>query len=426
MKMLHIGKPYIIHVGSKTRLCAEITICEHKKILYYEVDNQWTDVLCTERSDAFLVSLLQYAMANRMDISWEVPVTDRLKYQLRTIFIPVIASKYHTMFSYIHLNGETTAEEIKKDQWAVGTGVSGGVDSFYSILRHLEADEKSQRLTHLFYVAISNHAENEEKLRKEFECSKKSVEAIAMELNLPVISLYSNEAEFFFKGIVNWGALRYVGMVYSLQKLFSVYYFSSGYPYVDITFGNGTENFDSLHFDLFTLMTASTRGLNFVGTGGEVSRGQKIQYIENNDVVKRRLFVCNYHSNYNCSVCDKCMRTEMQLYGDGLLQAYHQVFNLDKFNEQKRRYILKMLYRKSEYDAEIVKTLEKRRDVPFVIKLQAFFIRPVYLVWQRLKESRQAMRLFYMLNLDYKLYGEEMAESIRYSKGIRKRLSNKE
>lgn len=426
MKMLHIGKPYKEHRGSKTRLCSEIMVGEDKKIFYYEVDNKWADALCDDRSDAFLVSLLQYAMANALDISWQAPVTDRLVYQLRTIFIPVISSKYNKIFSHIHLKGETTTEELSKKEWGVGTGASGGVDSFYSVLSHLDIPEKSQKLTHLLYVSASNHAENEEELRKDFECNKKNIEAIAEDLNLPMIALYTNEAEFFFKGIINWGALRFAGMVYSLQNLFSVYYFSSGYPYVDITFGDGSENFDSLHFDLFTLMTASTRSLNFIGTGGEVSRGRKLMYIASNDVVKKRLFVCNYRSDHNCSACDKCMRTAMQLYGDGLLQEYDQVFDLDTVDKQKKKYTRKMLYRRSVYDEEIVEAIEKRYGLLAVLRMQAFFIRPVYILWQKLKESGWVMRLFYKLEIDYKLYGEAMAESIRYSKGVEKRPSSKE
>lgn len=426
MKTLHIGKPYKKHIENRTRLCAEVTIGEEKKLFYYEVDDKWADALCCERTDAFLISLLQYAMANKYDISWETPVTDRLIYQLRTIFIPVISTKYSKIFSSVHLVGKTTSEELHKKEWAVGTGISGGVDSFYSILKHIGIAEESQELTHLLYVSVSNHAENEQSLRRDFECNKKNIESIARDLNLPLICLYSNEAEFFFKGIINWGALRFAGMVYSLQNLFSVYYFSSGYPYVDITFGDGTENFDSLHFDLFTLMTASTRSLNFIGTGGEVDRRDKLIYIADKDVVKKGLFVCNYRSDYNCSACDKCMRTAMQLYGNGMLQEYHQVFDLDKIENQKKKYLRKMLYRQSMYDTEIVDSIEKRNGIPAFIKMQAFFIRPIYILWQKLKECKWVMNIFYKLEIDYKLYGEAMANSIRYSKGVEKRQSDKE
>lgn len=114
MSILYIGKPYIEKNNEKVRLCSEIDIKGKKKVLYYEVDQVWADALCEERSDAFVVSLLQYSMANGYDIQWETPVTDRLVYQLRTIFIPVISSKYNKIFSKIELIGETTANPIQK------------------------------------------------------------------------------------------------------------------------------------------------------------------------------------------------------------------------------------------------------------------------------------------------------------------------
>lgn len=425
MSELHIGKPYLEFHDNKTRLCSDIRIDGNKKVFYYEVEKEYGMYLCTERSDAFLVSLVQYAMSNNLDISWETPVTERLAYQLRMIFIPVISKKYHLFFNSITLSGETTSDELVKDQWAVGTGASGGVDSFYSILKHLSTEERSCRVTHLLYVAISNHSVSEEILRKDFEINLPNIQKIADDLNLPLITLYSNESDFFFKNIVNWGAFRFAGMVYSLQKLFSIYYFSSGYPYEDITFGDGTGDFDSLKFDLFTLMTASTRSLNFVGSGGETDRSGKVKYIENNDTVKKRLFVCNYRSDYNCSCCDKCMRTMMQLYVDGCLEQYADVFDLTQFKNRKDRYLTKMLYRRSKFDKEIVHSMAGNKPVPYCCKVKAAVIRPIYVIWQKLKQSRSIMNIFYNFNLDYKLYGKDMAESIRYSKGIRVRKSKK-
>ena len=423
MSELHIGKPYIEHVGEKVRLCSNISIEGASRIFYYEVDKEWESALCTTRSDAFLVSLVQYAMANGYNISWEVPVTDRLCYQLRTIFIPVISKKFNKLFNNIELIGDTTDEQIKKDTWSVATGASGGVDSFYSILKHINIREKSQRLTHLLYVSMSNHADSEERLRRDFELNKENVETTAKDLNLPLISLYSNESEFFFKEIVNWAALRFAGMAYSLQNLISVYYFSSAYPYESITFGDGSDNFSSGHFDLFTLMIASTQGLNFVGTGGETTRSGKVEFIENNEVVKKHLFVCNYDDRHNCSSCDKCMRTQMQLYADGVLADYKNVFDLAKFNKNKNKYITKMLYRKSCFDSEILEKLNKNQ-IASKSSLKAKLVRPVYVIWQRMKNSKFIMSIFYKYNLDYKLYGTKMAEAIRYSKGIERRKAD--
>lgn len=414
---LHIGRPYVESNGIKSKLCANITENGKNKILYYEVDKEYEEYLCTERSDAFLIALVQYAMANGMNISWEVPVTERLAYQLKTIFIPVMSRKFGNVFKNVNLNGEETNEELEKQIWAVGTGVSGGVDSFYSILKNSCNLEKSQNITHLLYASISNHADTESKLRIDFEANLKIMKKISDEINLPIISVFSNESDFFFREIVNWGALRFAGFAYALQKLFSVYYFSSGYQYDEITFGDGSANFDGHHIDLFTLMVASTKSLNFIGAGGELSRIEKVKYIESHQVVKNNLFVCNYENGHNCSECDKCMRTMMELYADGCIEEYKNIFNLNKFNRNRKRYICKMQYRKSTFDKEILSLL-KKSHIKISGQFSALCIRPIYLIWQKMKNNKLIMRIFYKLNFDYILYGKDMAESIRYSKGI--------
>ncbi|MEY8337954.1 hypothetical protein AALB16_07965 [Lachnospiraceae bacterium 62-35] len=421
MGKLVIGKPYILEKGSQIKLCANININEEKHVLYYEIDKIYKEYLCSERSDAFLISLIQYAMANNLNIIWNTPVTERLEYQLRTIFIPVISERFQDLFHSISLSGPVISEPVHKKLHAVGTGASGGVDSFYSVIKHLEIPEKSFELTHLFYAAISNDVTSEENLREDFEDSYAITKAIAQDLGFPVIKLFSNESEYYFKGIINWGAMRFAGMIYALQRLFSTYYFSSGYPYVDITFGHKEKgiNFDAHHFDLFTLMVVSTENITFIGTGGEIKRSEKLKIIEKSKIVKKHLFVCNYNKNKNCSSCDKCLRTMMQLYTDGCLEEYRDVFDLDKFQRAQNRYIRKMLYRQSIYDIEIIQSMKANQvKIPVYLKISAFFIRPVYVIWQKIKDIKWIMTIFYQFHFDYFLYGKKMANSLRYAKGI--------
>ncbi len=417
MYELHIGTPYIKKIGERVRLCAEILEGDKRRELFYEVASENSAYLCTERTDAFLISLIHYAMSKGMNITWEQPVTERLAYQLRTMYIPTISSKFNKFFDRIILKGPETSEEIKKNQWAVGTGASGGVDSFYAILKHVDKTESSQKLTHLLYVSMSNHSDSEERLRQDFETNLKYIRKIAKEVGLPLIDMFTNESSFFFNENINWGAPRYTGMVYALQNLFSVYYFASGYPYYTTTFGDGSANFDSAHFDLFILMSLSTRSLNIAGSGGETTRAKKVQFIENNDVVRNNLYVCNYENQHNCSVCDKCMRTMIQLQADGCLNEFKQVFDIEKFNKNYKKYVRKLLYRKSPYDREILSDM-KRRGIRLEGRCGALVVRPIYLLWQKIKKSDCIMSVFYALNIDYWLYGEKMAESIRYTKGI--------
>lgn len=414
---MKIGKPSIESIGMMSRLKADIKLPSGEvKTLYYEVDAQYEKYLCTERSDAFLISLLQYAMFYGYDITWCSPVTERLIYQLKTMYIPVLAEVANDQFHSINLAGSLANRNIKKDIHCVATGASGGIDSFYTVMRHLTDIEESFKLTHLFYVAISNNVTSLESLRKEYENGNKTINKISKELNLPIITLFSNESEFYYTGIVNGGALRYVGMVYALQKLFSIYYLSSGFKFVDMKIKKG----DSHYYDLFNLFCVSTKSIQFYSTGGEVGRPEKTSYIEKFEVVKKYLHVCNFNDTQNCSKCDKCFRTMFSLYADGILENFQAVFDLKKFYKYKRKYMIRMIYRKSIYDNEIIKKFKvNNKDISLIILLEGIAIRPFYLLWQKIQRNKILMKIFYKAKLDYILYSKEMADSIRYCNDIK-------
>lgn len=413
---LRIGMPYIEKLGEKSRLKADIKLPDGEiRELYYEVDSQYEAFLCTERSDAFVLSLLQYAMFHGYDIEWEGPVTERLVYQLRTMYIPVIAKTIADQFSAINLIGKITSEGVEKGMHAVATGASGGIDSFYTVMKHLHNVENSHKLTHLFYVAISNNVPSLDNLREEFENGYQNVKKIAETLNLPVVKLFCNETEFHYSGIVNGGALRYAGMVYSLQKMFDIYYLSSGLRFVEFKLKKG----DSHYYDLFNLSCVSTSSVQFYSTGGEAGRVEKTDFIAKFNVVQKNLHVCNFDEINNCSMCDKCFRTMFSLYADGILENFSEAFDLRKFEKYKSKYMARLIYRKSIFDKEIMNKFHKNNIViPFKAKVKGKLLRPIYLIWQKVQKNKFLMKIFYKKRLDYVLYSKELADSIRYCNNI--------
>ncbi|MDR0964364.1 MAG: hypothetical protein LBM60_07090, partial [Clostridium sp.] len=137
MGKLHIQNPYITQPDPQTaRLCANIVIDGVMRTLYYEVPREYKRYLCTERSDAFILSILQYAMFHNLSVSWVAPVTQRLLYQLKTIFMSAISERFPLRYHEIALLGDTTTEELPKSTWAAATKVSPSVEAFYTILKH--------------------------------------------------------------------------------------------------------------------------------------------------------------------------------------------------------------------------------------------------------------------------------------------------
>ena len=133
---MHLGIPYIEEMDNgKARLCANLSINGNMQVIYFEVDNCWKKYLVTENSDAFILAVLEKAMKNSFDISFEQPVSEELYYGLVTYTIPIYARNFE-MFNEINLIGDITLEN-PVSECKTGTGFSAGVDSFYTILKHI-------------------------------------------------------------------------------------------------------------------------------------------------------------------------------------------------------------------------------------------------------------------------------------------------
>jgi hypothetical protein len=72
-----------VKTGGGTRLScmAEIDGRENFE-LWVDVDGEWDEYLVTDRQDAFLVGIVNYAQRHRHDITCRMPVTAQLLYNL--------------------------------------------------------------------------------------------------------------------------------------------------------------------------------------------------------------------------------------------------------------------------------------------------------------------------------------------------------
>ena len=154
MNVLEIRQPYIKRTGNKSRLCSDISWGDRSRTLWFEVENEYDECLCTERIDGFLVALLPFAMIENLNIHSEGYVSERLLYQLKTILLPSLSANI-TEFHSIDIDAKSDGKVLESKN-AVGTALSCGVDSFYTVLKHLNTDLEGFRLTHLTYFNIMN------------------------------------------------------------------------------------------------------------------------------------------------------------------------------------------------------------------------------------------------------------------------------
>ena len=104
--------------------------------LWFTVDAKYGNYMCTERADAFIVMLLHYAMASGSDIISEAPVSSMLLYNIQTEIIPHLCTR---KFKPIQVHATPVNEPYPTNNCGA-TGMSCGIDSFFSLWIHTQKD----------------------------------------------------------------------------------------------------------------------------------------------------------------------------------------------------------------------------------------------------------------------------------------------
>lgn len=366
MNRLIIGKPYIKRYNDVSRLEAVISVNNIDKVYYFEVSREYEQYLCTERADAFLLGLLYFSLVRGFDIQCEAPLSEKLYYQIVNIYIPTVVNNDPELFKMINIIAQLDSNPIQ-NIGAVGTSASGGVDSFYTIVKNLDMYAANYNLTHLLITNSFNIYYDEVHTRNRFKQICKRAELIANDLKKSLVKIYTNEHDFWYPHYVDLYCFRYISLPYALQKLFAVYDYSTGYQYNDFTFKS--INRDASHYDCFTVHLISNENLTIYSIGGEVGRPSKAMAIADNEVVQNRLHVCNLHAE-NCSICEKCLRTQLNFYCCQKLEKFNKVFKIEEFYKRKNKVLINMLGKRGSFEKENIEILKKNGiDIPCKVKI---------------------------------------------------------
>jgi hypothetical protein len=186
---------------------------------------------------------------------------------------------------------------------------SGGVDSFYTVLKHRDEIDKFI-LVHGFDFHLKDLGVRDR--------VSGAMHAAARELGKSVIEVETNVQQFsdqflpwdFYHG----AALGSVALL--LSTLFGRIYIPSSHTYAD-TFPWGSHPLvDPLW---------GVEDLAIVHDGCESKRIDKVRYISTSETALKYLRVCyqnrapEWKEAYNCGQCEKCLRTKINLYAVGSL-----------------------------------------------------------------------------------------------------------
>ena len=284
MKKIIISKPYILKFNTFARLEAKISIEQKYFNLYFEVEKQYEQYLTYEVSDSFLVCLLLYAMQHEFDLEFEGSLSETLYVQITNYLLPAISNNVKLYKPINIVCNQLISPNFNPHITA--TGISCGVDSFYTVLKNLNHSEESGlKLNALtFFNAGASGSYGGETARDLYKDRASLAQLAANELNLPIITVDSNMNEFLQQDHEATHVFRTLSIPLALQKLFKVYYFSSTFNYNQFKFCD----FDPSYYDCLSLPLISTSNTKFILVGGETTRMGKISFISNNDTVKNQ------------------------------------------------------------------------------------------------------------------------------------------
>ena len=190
----------------------------------------------------------------------------------------------------------------------VGAFFSGGVDSYYTTLKHLD------EITHLIFIhGFDIDLSNNDLAERTLDALRKS----ASELGKELIEVKTDLRGRLDRNRLNWGSqghgalLAHVGL--ALSTVVEKIYVPSSYT-ADQLHPWGTHPDLDGHW--------SSDAVEFVHDGVEASRAAKMEKFIEEDAAMKNLRVCwwNQDNAYNCGECEKCLRTMINLYIAGGLE----------------------------------------------------------------------------------------------------------
>ena len=323
-KNLIIQKPYITFIDNVARLNADILIDDTIKTLWIETDKNYSDYLLLERADAFVCALLPFAIRTGKDIVCEAPVTEQFLHNLNEILIPQLCIHderlYHTK---IFADSDSSILICGN---AVATGISCGVDSFYTVSLYMASNFKTMNLTHLYCgnYLYGNHGLIYERAK-----------SASQDLNLPLIRTATNINEALNLPHLYTHFFKTMFGVLGLRKMFRIYYYSTAEDFSHFQLKDNSIR-DTAETELLLLYVFTCTDFQLVTGGAKSERLEKTKAISEFAVAKKYLNVCLYpEKEINCGKCEKCRRTLLMLDMHNALDLFRNVFNIDDYHQDR-------------------------------------------------------------------------------------------
>lgn len=357
---MKISNLRIESVDGKAYLKADFE-CGFSKVdsLWFNVDERYSSWLTADVYDAFMVEAVFLGMYHHEDIEIDGYVSKKLHKNLIQYIIPVIKSM-NPSYTVVNITVKGYRDCEKSCDNIVGTGFSGGVDSFSTIVDKFELEkDKEDRINTLFFFNVGQYPgkTHEDRLKRGLLYYNNSL-MFAEEICLPYVFMDSNMFQLY---LPEWeydaGPMCRISSILVFQKSLTKYYLSGSNHYLQQN-SSINKHLDDVT-DAFIYYMMSPAGLEIILDGNQYYRSEKLHNIMPYEYVHRHLNVCvnssiNVLKEKNCSMCHKCLRTLSVLESLDALDDFKDVFNLEVYRKISYRYKceMRLKYGKDAFSTE--------------------------------------------------------------------------
>lgn len=303
---------------SPGRLEVEVTAGEEKKKLYFESDRPlWPAPPETDNFAA--VALCQYASGLGADLYVDGDLTESVICNLEE-YTRIWANWMPEKFSPVRIEARNTIKDKPHRKKPAVMAFSGGVDACFALAMHntdfLGANAKDIQMG-ILIVGFDIKRDHESTKRLAY----KNAKHILGEFGADCATVETNWQDRFCR---DWEMGYDVGVLSILHSLAGEY--SAG------VIANANSYFQELQRDPFGCNATTNHLLGsytfpIVLTGGTHTRLERIEFLGRFPALMDRVRVCwqPLSEGINCGVCEKCVRTRLEMISCGL--------NPDIFNE---------------------------------------------------------------------------------------------
>lgn len=334
--------------------------------------------------------MLLPALFSGQDIKIKGALSDDLYYQIENnityLFSKVFSKKPIKIYP-------DKIESLEFKTSAVGTGFSGGIDSFTTVLQHNSDIIDSYKLTHLTLFNVGSYGNDLENSKIHFQNDINRAREFAEYYEKPLLILESNLNIFYSDNshrIYNFSQRSTVCLisgVLAIQKLFKYYLIASSGIIDDFRF----DEYDQYYYECLVASFLSNKNTVFIIAESDMDRVDKTKFIADNPIAQERLYVCeadiynekhgtNYNKNTapNCSECIKCERTLITLDLLGKLDVFSSRFDLEKYKKNKDKVFCQVIegHKRDHFLNEIYNLMkEVNFKIPFKYKVAVLLLK---------------------------------------------------